>query len=101
MITFIRTITIQPGKLGEAITWQKELNAVVKRVIGKEGMLCGAFGGTISELAWIGQFDSVGQLEGAADKLFADREYMTVAINKAAGLVVPASGHDQIWRQLA
>ncbi|HML07290.1 MAG TPA: hypothetical protein VK430_04065 [Xanthobacteraceae bacterium] len=99
MITFIRTVTVQPGKMGETITWQKELNATIKRVIGREMTLCASFGGVVSALAWIGQFDSVGQLEDATNKLMANADYMT-GINKAGGLVVPASGHDQIWRHL-
>jgi len=99
MITLIRTITIQPGKLAEAMAWAKEAGIIVKRVTGKESTLCASFGGVLGALAWITRYDDAGQLEDAANKLLADREYLT-AIGKAVGLFVPGSGHDQIWRHV-
>jgi len=99
MITLIRTITIQPGKLGEAMAWAKDAGVIVKRVTGRESKLCASFGGVLGALAWITQYDDAGQLEDVGNKLLADREYLT-AISKAAGLFVPGSGHDQIWRHV-
>jgi hypothetical protein len=46
---------------GEAISWAKEVAAPVKRVTGKEQFVCSSFGGMLAEIAWIGQYDSVGQ----------------------------------------
>ena len=36
MITVIRTATAFPGMTGEALSWAKEIAALVKRVTGKE-----------------------------------------------------------------
>jgi hypothetical protein len=90
---------MQPGKLGEAMAWAKETGGIFKRVTGREATLCTSFGGVIGALAWIVQYDNVGQLEEATKNLLADRDYAT-AISKAAGLFVPGSGHDQIWRHV-
>ena len=63
MITVIRTATAFPGMTGEAISWAKEVAALVKRVTGKEQFVCSSFGGMLAEIAWIGQYDSVGQYD--------------------------------------
>jgi hypothetical protein len=97
MITLIRTTTVQPGKIGEAMAWSKEIVGIAKRITGKEATLCTSIGGVVGGLAWIVQYDNLGQLEDANKKILADREYLT-AISKAADLFVPGSGHDQIWR---
>ncbi len=97
MITFVRSLTVQPGKIGEAVGWGKELVGIVKRVTGKDLALCTSFGGAIGALAWIGHYDSMAQIEDMLAKLMADREYLA-AIGKAGQLAVPGSGHDQFWR---
>ena len=97
MITFVRSLTVQPGKIGEAVGWGKELVGIVKRVTGKDLALCTSFGGAIGALAWIGNYDSMAQIEDTLAKLMADREYLA-AIGKAGQLAVPGSGHDQFWR---
>jgi len=97
MITFVRSLTVQPGKIGEAVGWGKELVGIFKRVTGKDLALCTSFGGAIGALAWIGHYDSMAQIEDMLTKLMADREYLT-AIGKAGQLAVPGSGHDQFWR---
>src|SRR5262245_17441139 len=69
MITVIRTATAFPGMTGEAIAWAKEIAALVKRVTGKEQFVCTSFGGM---LAWIGQYDSVGQYDEMRTKVVSD-----------------------------
>ena len=51
MITFVRSLTVQPGKIGEAMPWGKELVGIVKRVTGTDLSLCTSFGGAIGALA--------------------------------------------------
>jgi hypothetical protein len=99
MITFIRTAKTMPGKIGEAVVWAKEIAGVVKRVVGKDVVVATPFGGVIGELAWIIQYENAGHAEEALSKLMADRDYVTL-LKKAETLVVPASGHDHLWRHL-
>ena len=36
------------------------ISRLVKRVTGKEQFVCTSFGGMLADIAWIGQYDSVG-----------------------------------------
>jgi hypothetical protein len=97
MITVIRTVTAFPGMTGEAVSWAKEVAALVKRVTGKEQFVCTSFGGMLADIAWIGQYDSVGQYDEMRTKVVSDGEYRT-AIKKARDLFTPGSDRDQIWK---
>jgi len=97
MITVIRTVTAFPGMTGEAISWAKEVAALVKRVTGKEQFVCSSFGGMLAEIAWIGQYDGVGQYDEMRTKVLSDGEYR-VALKKARDLFTPGSERDQIWK---
>src|SRR5215831_958380 len=91
MITVIRTATALPGMTGEALSWAKEIAALVKRVSGKEQIVCSSFGGMLTEIAWIGQYDSVGQYDEMRTKILSDGDYRT-ALKKARDLFTPGSG---------
>ena len=97
MITVIRTATAFPGMTGEAIAWAKEVAALVKHVTGKEQFVCSSFGGMLAEIAWIGQYDSVGQYDEMRTKVLGDSEYRA-ALKKARALFTPGSDRDQIWK---
>jgi hypothetical protein len=97
MITVIRTATAFPGMTGEAISWAKEVAALVKRVTSKEQIVCSSFGGILAEIAWIAQYDSVGQYDEMRTKVVSDGDYRT-ALKKARDLFTPGSGRDQIWK---
>jgi hypothetical protein len=97
MITVIRTVTAFPGMMGEALSWAREVAALVKRVTGKEQFVCSSFGGMLAEIAWIGQYDGVGQYDEMRTKVLSDGEYR-VALKKARDLFTPGSERDQIWK---
>ena len=77
MITVIRTATAFPGMTGEAIAWAKEVAALVKRLASKEQFVCTSFGGMLADIAWIGQYDSVGQYDEMRTKVVSDGERQT------------------------
>ena len=97
MITVIRTATAFPGMTGEAVSWAKEVAGLVKRVSGKEQIVCSSFGGMLTEIAWIGQYDSVGQYDEMRTKILSDGDYRT-ALKRARDLFTPDTGRDQIWK---
>jgi len=99
MITFVRTATAVPGKIGETLVWGKEIAAIVKRVTGKDMAVANPFGGAVTEVAWIAQWDTVGQADEAMVKLMADREY-TTSLTKAGQLLVAGSARDHIWKHI-
>jgi hypothetical protein len=97
MITTVRTVQAMPGKIFDAITWGKEIAAIVKRVTGHELTVSLSFGRNVAEVAWIGKVDNASQIEENFAKLSADKDYVNV-LKKAEGLVVPGSGRDRYWR---
>jgi hypothetical protein len=97
MITVIRTVTAYPGMTGEAIAWARDIAATVKRVTGKEQVVATSFAGMLADIAWIGQYDSVGQYDEFRTQVIADRDYVG-ALKKARDLFVPGSDRDQIWK---
>jgi hypothetical protein len=97
MITVIRTVTAYPGMTGEAISWAKNIAATVHRVTGREQVVATSFAGMLADIAWIGQYDSVGQYDEFRTKVIADRDYVG-ALKKARDLFVPGSDRDQIWK---
>jgi len=99
MITFVRTAIAAPGKLGEALVWGKEIAGIVKRATGNDMAVANPFGGAVTEVAWIAQWESVAKADEALSKLMADREYVT-ALTKAANLLVAGSARDHIWKHV-
>ena len=99
MITFVRTAQVLPGKIGDAVAWGKEVAAMVKRITGTDVVVSHAVGGAVGELAWIAQYENLGEMEQATGKIMADREYMA-AISKAEHLLIPGSARDHLWRHL-
>jgi hypothetical protein len=97
MITVIRTAAPFPGTTGEALAWAKEIATIVKRVTGKEQIVCTAFAGLLSDIAWIGQYDSVAEYDELRTKVLSHHDYAATA-KKARNLFVPGSERDQVWK---
>jgi hypothetical protein len=57
---------------GEALSWAKEIAALVKRTTGTEQIVCSSFGGMLAEIAWIGRYDSVGHYDEMRTKVLGD-----------------------------
>ena len=74
----------------------KEIAAVHKRLFGTDLFVATAFGGDVSELAFIGQYDSVQKVADILSQLMADKTYQD-ALRVVAALIVPGSGRDHIW----
>jgi hypothetical protein len=51
----------------------------------------------LADIAWIGQYDSVGQYDEMRTKVVSDGEYRT-ALRKARDLFMPGGDRDQIWK---
>jgi len=99
MITFVRTIQAMPGKIVDVLAQAKEMAALVKRATSVDIAVAAAFGGSISEIAWISRYDSLAQMETANDKMMADAE-VRAAMKKFENLLVPGASRDHIWRHV-
>ena len=99
MAIIIRTSTVQPGKLFEYLEAAKHTIAVANRVTGVEFKLATSFGRNVNEVAVIGSFASVADLEAAGKKLVADAEWRA-ATTASQSLVVPGSTQDHVWTEV-
>jgi hypothetical protein len=97
VITVIRTATAFPGMTGDAVAWAREIATIVERATGKEQVVCTAFAGLLSDIAWIGRYDSVGEYDDLRTKVISDHDYVAAA-RKARNLFVPGSERDQVWK---
>ena len=87
-----------PGlESGEAVAWAKEVGTIVKRATGKEQIVCTAFAGLLSDIAWIGHYDGVAEYDELRTKVIPDQDYVAVA-KKARNLFAPGSERDQVWK---
>ncbi len=86
-----------PGMTGEAVGWAKEIATMVKHATGKKQIVCTAFAGLLSDIAWIGHYDSVAEYDELRTKVISDHDYVAAA-KKARNLFVPGSERDQLWK---
>ena len=97
MVAFVRTVDAMPGKLRDALVAGREIAAIHKRLFGTELFVGTAFGGKVSEVAFIGQYDSVQKIADMLSQLNADPAYQD-ALKPLAAAMIPGSGRDQIWQ---
>ncbi len=99
MITFVRTVSIAPGKLAEIMEFSHK---VVKHVKDKHGLpiqLIMPIGGNPNRIAYVTTYPSLAEFEAASTKLTTDADYQKLVAANAAN-VIPGSVHDEIWRSL-
>jgi hypothetical protein len=78
----------------EAAPVRVQIAALVKRVTGHEQIVCSSFAGMLADIAWIGQYESVGQYDELRTKVLADNAYLE-ALKTARQLFTPGSDRDQ------
>ena len=99
MITVIRSATVAPGKLADAITFAKETAALSSRLTGNEVRLVSALAGAIPTIAWMSTYKDLASYETGIGKLMGSQEWLT-ALKKCAGVFVDGSIRNEIWRDL-
>jgi hypothetical protein len=99
MITVIRSFIAMPGKNAECIAIAKEVAAIYKRVAGRDIAVATALGGNPQEIAYVGQLESIGQMQEGLAKLAADAEFRATQ-KKVETVVVPGSFRDHLLSHL-
>ena len=99
MIIVQRTASVAPGMLAAAMAFANEASAQVKATTGIDVKIAVPIGGNATRIAWIANYENLAQYEAAGLKLLADQKYLEL-IKKAAGILVPNTLHDEIWRTL-
>ena len=99
MILVQRSVSVAPGMLSAAMAFAIEISTQVKTTTGIDLKIAVPVGGNAARMAWIANYENLAQYEAVGLKLLADQKYLEL-IKKAAGLFVPNTLHDEIWRTL-
>ena len=99
MITLCRSMSVAPGMFSAAMAFATETSAQVKATTGVDVKIAIPVGGNVSRIGWIANYENLAQYEAVGLKLLGDQKYQEL-IKKAAGIFVPDTLHDEIWRTL-
>ncbi len=99
MISFVRTYSIMPGKVGEAVAFARKLQTYVKDKYNIDMGLSMPIGGNPNRIAFVSMASGLADLEAVMGKLAADLDYQQMLVGNAAS-VVPGSVHDELWRSI-
>jgi hypothetical protein len=99
MITFVRTATIAPGKVVEALTFAHQIAKLVEKITGLKVGVSMPVGGNPFRIAWVAAQPDLAAVEANNNKLLSDPEYMKLT-EGSASLFLPGSAHDQMWRSV-
>jgi hypothetical protein len=99
MILVQRSVSVAPGMLSAAMAFANEISAQVKTTAGIDLKIAVPVGGNAARMAWIANYENLAQYEAVSLKLLGDQKYLET-IKKAAGIFVPNTLHDEIWRTL-
>lgn len=99
MITFRRSASVAPGMFSSAMAFAIEITAQVKAITGVNLQIAVPVGGNASRIAWIANYENLAEYEAVGKKLLGDQKYQEL-VKKAAGIFVPDTLHDEIWRTL-
>jgi hypothetical protein len=98
MITFVRTASIAPGKVVEALTFAHQVAALTEKITGvKIGVTMLVGGGNPFRIAWVGMEVDLGAFEATMVKMTSNSEYMKL-VESSASFFLPGSAHDELWR---
>ena len=99
MIRFVRTASIAPGKLGDALAFAKQVAEYIDKNFGARLEIMMPVGGNPNRVAWRAEYASLGAMEESQTKMLADPKYLEM-ISKGAANFIPGSVNDVIWRTL-
>jgi hypothetical protein len=99
MIRFVRTASIAPGKLGEALAFAKQVSDYLEKEYRQQLELMIPVGGNPHRIAWRAEYASLAALEEFQARTMSDPRYMQL-LTQGATLFIAGSLNDAIWRTL-
>ena len=97
MIRFVRTASIAPGKLGDALAFAKQVAEYVGTHFGVRLEVMMPVGGNPNRVAWRAEYSNLAAMEEMQTKMLADPKYMEI-VGKGAQNFIAGSANDSIWR---
>jgi hypothetical protein len=99
MIRFVRTASIAPGKLGDAIAFAKQVSVLIEKIAKVKLEVMMPVGGNPNRIAWRTEYASLAAMEEATAKLMADPKYLSL-LSKGGANFIAGSVNDSIWRTI-
>ena len=99
MITFVRTISIAPGKVPECLAFARTIAKLAEEKFDLDIRLDMPVGGDPNRIAFVSEYVNLAEYESTIGKFTGDAEYLKLVANNAAN-VIPGSTFDEIWRSV-
>ena len=99
MIRFIRTGSVAPGKLGDALAFAKQITEYIGKNFGVKLEVMMPIGGNPNRIGWRAEYASLAALEDFMTKSAADPKYAELVKSGAMNFIA-GSINDSIWRTL-
>lgn len=99
MIHLMRTVSVMPGKLGNALAFSKQVTEHIATTHNVGLTMLVPVGGNPFRIAWTSTYPDLGALGDFQAKLLGDRKYAEI-ISGAADSFIPGATTDEIWRTL-
>jgi hypothetical protein len=99
MIIFMRTASIAPGKVMDALSFG---HTIAKYIADRHGVKAQVFipiGGNPNRIGWQVQFAALAEWDDLTVNLLLDPEYAKLIAANSQNLL-PGSVHDEFWRQV-
>jgi hypothetical protein len=99
MIRLVRTASIAPGKLGDALAFAKQVSEYIGKQFGVRLEILMPVGGNPNRVAWRAEYASLAAMEEMQTKMLADPKYLEL-VGKGASNFIAGSVNDSIWRTM-
>ena len=99
MIRVVRTASIAPGKVGDALAFAKQVSDFIAKKHGVQLQVMLPVGGNPHRVAWRTEYPDLGAMETFQAKLMADPKYVELLAKGGANFIA-GSVNDSIWRTL-
>ncbi len=99
MITFVRTISIAPGKTPECLAFARNIAKLAEDKFGLDIRLDMPIGGNPNRVAFVSEYANLSEYESTIVKFTSDADYLKLVAGNAAN-VIPGSVFDEIWRSV-
>lgn len=97
MIRLVRTASIAPGKLSDALAFARQISDYIGTKFGVRLEVMMPIGGNPNRVAWRAEYASLAAMDEMQTKMLADPQYLEM-VGKGGANFIAGSVNDSIWR---
>ncbi len=99
MIRFVRTASVAPGKLGDALAFAKKIADFLEKQHGVHLEVMMPVGGNPHRIAWRSEYADLATMEKITSKYMGDAKYLKL-LSEGGPNFIAGSVNDAIWRTI-